>query len=313
MSQHQQYSDEEILDMIRRCNEEFDSCSQRNFESMEDTCSVTLVQNRFGMWSDAKKEAGVPVRSGRPETYSDEEILEMLRRCEEEHDICSPRVFNSMEDTCSASLVMQRFGKWTDAKKEAGIETESKRLGRERKYSDEQILSHIRECARRNDGKCTVELLQGEEDLVAPSVAVARFGSWINAKKEAGVDPDARTTNARPREYTDEDYLEMLRECEEKHGEVTQSTFNEDPDFPSAGAVRKRFGKWSAAKEEAGIETDSSTYSGDELLEMLRECKRRYGSVTASRFASDDDFCSPETLQRRFGSWSDAKEEAGVE
>ena len=245
--------------------------------------------------------------------YSDAELLDQLRRCKEEHGHCTPALFNEMEETASASLVMRRFGSWTEAKQQVGIDEDLAHLtGRSRKYTDEDVLRHIRECADRHDGKCTVTLMNQEEDLVAPSVAVERFGSWQEAKREAGVLPDERHANSRPREYSDDDYLALIRECKEKYGKATQRLFNDDEDFPSAAAVRKRFGSWSDAKIEAGIEETAHRYTDDELLEMLRTCKERHGSASASQFAADDEFCSPETLQRRFGSWEQAKEHAGV-
>lgn len=245
--------------------------------------------------------------------YTEEEMFEMLRRCKEEHGVCIPRHFDAMDDTCSSSAIMRRFGSWSKAKEKAGVgEDLSSHTGRNKKYSDHDVLNHIRECARRNDGKVTVELLQNEGDLVAPSVAVERFGSWLEAKKEAGIDDDGRSENHRPRKYSDEDYLELLRECEEKHGKVTQRKFDDDDDFPSSGAVAKRFGSWNKAKQKAGIDASSGSYTDEELLEMLRKCKEKHGVCTASKFASDPDFASPETVQRRFDKWSDAKKDAGL-
>lgn len=249
--------------------------------------------------------------------YSEEEILEMLRACKEKHGKCTPSDFNAMDDTCSSSAVMKRFGSWTEAKKEAGIEEDlSSETGRKREYEDQDILNHIRECARRN-GKCTVRLLQDEKDLVSPSVAVERFDSWSEAKKKAGLDDD-RSTNSRPRKFSDEDYIEMLQECKEEYGKVTQRLFNKKDEFPTAGAVRKRFADengnngWSRAKEQAGVNNDRKRYTNEELLQQLKECEERHRSCSAAKFAADDDFASPETLQRRFGRWSEAKEKAGV-
>jgi len=208
----------------------------------------------------------------------DREVLDMLRQCKKEHGICSPRVFDSMEDTCSSSLVMRRFGSWLDAKDEAGINEDprSETTGQKQVYSDEQVLSHIRECYRRevtdefgnvaySEGKCTVEKLQACEDLVAPSVVIERFGSWINGKKEAGIDLDKRETNVR-RPYTDEDYLQLIRKCEERYGKVTPRLFNklseDDPSHPNTGAVRERFADeesgrdgWQIAKRKADFNT----------------------------------------------------------
>lgn len=245
------------------------------------------------------------------QTYSDEELLEMLRRCAEKHGVCTPRFFNDMEGTCSSSTVMRRFGDWEDAKKQAGLDEDAKELtGRRKQYTDADVLRHIRQCADRNDGKATVALMQQEGDLVAPSVVTDRFGSWSEGKEEAGIKADERQDNHRPREYRDEDYIELLRECEEKHGKVTQSKFDEDEEFPSSGAVAKRFKSWSEAKELAGVGSDTKTYTDEELLKQIVECKRRHGKCSANEFADDDDFAAPETVQRRFGSWNDAKEKA---
>jgi len=249
--------------------------------------------------------------------YSDEELLDQLQQCKDEHGKCTPRLFNRMERTASASLVMRRFGSWVGAKEEAGIDEDLSYLtGRDKQYTDEQVLDHIRECARRNDGRCTVAQLNEADDLVSPSVAVERFGSWKQAKQKAGLDDD-RTSNARPREYSDEDYLELINECYEEHGKVTQRLFNQRAkdrdDHPTAGAVRKRFGKWGDAVEQAGIDQISRSYERDDLIQQLQMCEDRYGNCSASRFAADDDFASPETIQRRFGSWQEGKDEAGVE
>lgn len=249
--------------------------------------------------------------------YSDEDLLDQMRLVKEENGKVTPRLFNAHEETASSSLIMRRFSSWTDAKQEAGIHEDlSSETGRERQYSDEDVLAHIRECADRNDGKCTVRLLQAEDDLITPSVAVSRFGSWQKAKKKAGLDVDERSGNSRPREYTDEDYLEYIRKCYEKYGKATQRKFNEEAkeneDHPTAGAIRKRFGSWSAAKEEAGINSETRTYTDDELIKQLRECKERHGRASANVFASDDDFASPETIQRRFGTWEEGKEEANI-
>lgn len=243
--------------------------------------------------------------------YSDAEMLGMLRTCKRRHGECSPRVFNGDDDFCSATSVVRRFGSWSEAKEAAGIEEDlSSNAGRTREYSDEQLLSHLRECANRH-GKATTALLDQEDDLVASSVVVERFGTWSEAKKRAGLDPDARADNGRPREYSDAEYLELLRECERKYGRATQRTFDEADEYPSAGAIRKRFGSWANAKERAGLSVGKEReYTNEELLEMLRECKERHSKCTAHTFADDDDFCSPETVQRAFGSWSEAKRTA---
>lgn len=256
------------------------------------------------------------------QTYSEDEILDQLRTCKQRHGKCTPRLFREEDSFCSVSLVVKRFTSWAEAKERAGIEEDlSSETGRPRQYSDEQILHHLRECHDRN-GKCTTETLSQEKDLVSPSVVMERFkpeddsaegGAWQLAKRKAGLESDERTSNSRPREYSDDEYLELVQECEERYGKVTRRLFDQDEDFPSSGAVSKRFDSWSTAKEHAGVsDGERSRYDDEELLEMLCACQERYEKCTAKLFASDDDFCSPETIQRRFESWNGAKRQAGI-
>lgn len=251
-----------------------------------------------------------------PKQYSDEEILEMLRLTKERHGKVTPELFTEEDDTCSVSLVNRRFGSWSGGKEEAGIDEDlSSDTGRPKKYTDEQILSHLRELRRRR-GRVTTSLLAEEDDLVSPSVVVDRFSSWLDAKEQSGIDIDERNFNSRPREYTDEEYKQLLRDCEKKHGKLTQETFNNDEEFPSAGAVRKRFGSWNEAKQIAGVSAGGEggkKYDRSQLLNMLKQHAQEHdGQCSASSFAANEGTCSPETLQRRFGSWNEAKRQAGL-
>ena len=54
------------------------------------------------------------------------------------------------------------------------------------------------------------------------------------------------------------------------------------------------------------------TYSKEEWLTALRECKRKHGEVTPSVFKNDPEFPSYTGAAKRFGSWARAKELAGV-
>ncbi len=155
--------------------------------------------------------------------YPDSEIISMLRQCEAEYDVCTPRRFNKMDETCSSLQVIRRFGSWKNAKEVAGVGSENG-LGSSQSdlYTDEDILWDINACARRNDGDCTVDILEQEEDLIEASVAIERFGSWFEAKRLAGVGDNARKYPTK--QYDDEDYSRLIEECRKKHGEVMSMT-----------------------------------------------------------------------------------------
>lgn len=310
----QTYTRAELCEMLRTCEDRHGTCTTSTFQADGEFCSPSTIIDRFGSWNDAREQAGLePSGASTNRRYSNDDLIEMLQTCKQRHGECSPRVFDADDEFCSVSSVMRRFGSWSAAKSNAEIDEDlSANSGRPQKYSKPQILSHLRECANRH-GTATTEALAEESDLVAPSVVIDRFESWSAAKAQAGLEADAREHNSRPREYSDEDYLALLEACAEKHGRATQTVFDADDDFPSAGAIRRRFESWRDAKEQAGLNVGKERkYSNEELIEMLQECDERYDGCTANEFADDDDFCSPETVQRAFGSWSDGKSQAGL-
>jgi len=65
-------------------------------------------------------------------------------------------------------------------------ENDTNRPGRNRVYSDEDILDHIQECAGRNSGECTTELLQAEDDLVSPPSQSNGLGYGATQKQRRG-------------------------------------------------------------------------------------------------------------------------------
>lgn len=121
-------------------------------------------------------------------------------------------------------------------------------------------------------------------------------------------------------QYSEAELLSYLRELA---SEIERSpTFNDmdaAEDYPSAKTYEIRFGTWNTAKERAGLETFASrktgnpVYTDQELLEALQEFDEIIdGPVTQKRLEAHDEYPSSITYQDRFGSWNDAKSQAGV-
>jgi hypothetical protein len=335
MTVHTALEKDDLIEQLRACYAKNGSIAPSTFNEDDEFTSAAAISREFGTWGDGLEEAGIDDSWEEPtgrQNYSDKELLDQLRECKEREDEVSPKKFNEQEDFVSASSIVRRFGSWADAKELAGIDEDlSKNSGRKEDYSDGEILADIKEVYDREE-KVTTELMTKHDDVCGPTVATERFGSWKNAKEAAGLE-DGRSSNEGPEKYDEEDYFEMLRNCKEKHGKVTQRLFEQDDEFASAGAVTARFEDWDVAKLDgaqdipesasgwskakvlagvAGDESSQQEYTDEELLDMLRECKEKHGKCTAQVFASDDDYCSPETIQRRFGSWSTAKDEADL-
>jgi hypothetical protein len=85
------------------------------------------------------------------------------------------------------------------------------RAGMRRRYSDDEILSELKECAERLGRSPTMREFEGDRSVhVHPQTVIERFGSWNAAKRQAGL---------RTRRFaTREELLDELRDLGEELG-----------------------------------------------------------------------------------------------
>lgn len=121
--------------------------------------------------------------------------------------------------------------------------------------------------------------------------------------------------------YTDEDILNSLqRLADELDHSPTAREIRKSDITPSKATMQRRFDGVNAAKQEAGLETNKTlgasneVYSDKELLNLLEDVAEELGrSPTAEDLSRHPDAPRSGTYSRRFGSFNEAKEEAGLE
>jgi hypothetical protein len=130
LDQHgpRQYSDAKLLAMLRSLAAETDHPLRvRDVEHAEDVPGVATFERRFGSWNKAKEQAGLEtVGKGewsRSPTYTDEELLELLRqRAAEVRGKLTKQAMDGAVGYPSTTTYTERFGSWTKAKKKAGLD-----------------------------------------------------------------------------------------------------------------------------------------------------------------------------------------------
>jgi len=122
---------------------------------------------------------------GRPREYSEEEILNHIRRLSDD----GPPTLRELEDderAPSVWAVRDRFGSWNEGVEAAGFEPEAS--ASEQTYSDEEILNHIRRLSEGGQPPA-IEEFRSDGDAPTPKTVMRRFGSWTEAVQTAGCDP----------------------------------------------------------------------------------------------------------------------------
>lgn len=165
----------------------------------------------------------------------------------------------------------------------------------------------------------TMKDMDRAEGYPAAETFKRRFGTWNAAKEQAGLDtlPEDQVQV----QYSDEELLGMLRSLADQFDRPLERQDVEDAeDLPATSTFEHRFGSWNEAKEAAGLETRGrgeagrgTSYTDEELLEKLRELAEQYdGPLTKSAVNRADGYPGATTYYRRFGSWENAKEKAGL-
>jgi hypothetical protein len=134
--------------------------------------------------------------------------------------------------------------------------------GIRRRYSDEQILEQLAECAERLGRSPTMrEFEEDTETTVHPQTVIQHFGSWNKAKRKAGLVPRRFATR--------KDLVRLLRELGEELGRTptARDLDAHRASMPSKSLYWHTFGSLTAALREAGFDVPV----GEERLERAIE------------------------------------------
>ena len=176
------------------------------------------------------------------------------------------------------------------------------------RIADEELLDDLRRVADELDGSPSMADVD-ERGAYSPSTYQSRFGSWTGAKERAGVADDAGGVT-----YSDDELLDALREFADELGATpTRDQMRATgPHSPSTYAAR--FGSWTDALDEAGFDgrTDATGVPESDLLADVRRVTEELGRCPTCEEFDERGCYSSSTCFRRFGSWADALDAAGV-
>lgn len=196
------------------------------------------------------------------------------------------------------------FGSWTAALQAAGFEPPT--VPKERSTSE--LLTEIRRLADDSDPPSQADM--DTDGAYAPETYRARFGSWTAALREAGFTPPTRGDR-----ISDEDLCEALTELADKTENVpTSADMNEHGPY-SAATYINRFGSWRDGLVAAGFNLDDMTHPAttEMLIDAIQDIAADLDHPPSGADMNKFGPYHTSTYYRRFGSWSAALEEAGIE
>jgi HNH endonuclease len=180
--------------------------------------------------------------------------------------------------------------------------------GIRKRYTDEQILAELKDCAKRLGRSPTMrEFAADKETTVHPQTVIEHFGSWNRAKRQAGLVPRRFATR--------EELLALLQELGEELGRVpTARDIDERRGrLPSKSLYWHTFGSLTNALREAGFDVPVGEERLERALEQAVRLSKQLGRLpkfadwTAARKA-DGSLLTEWQIYRMFdarrGAWS---------
>jgi len=238
--------------------------------------------------------------------YSEQELKAILRELAADLGE-SPAVadIQSRDDLPSRSTFRARFGSWNDALQAAGLER-----NQEYSYSRGALLAAIEDVAEQLDRRPTREEVL-EMTSYSEHPFRREFGSWSDAMEEAGYSGDLQHSTA----FSKEELLEDFREWANYYQKGTTATPTKrkmDAHGPHGSSTyAARFGSWTQAVVEAGLNPDSRTIGREELLAEISSVGQLLEKRPTCRDIEEYGDNSLWPYLREFGSWNAALREAG--
>lgn len=247
--------------------------------------------------------------------YTDEELLDHIRNLADKLGKVPTQVEMRDYGDRHPQTYHYRFGSWNNAIEQAGLDPHTSRSSGESSYTDEDLLTHIRELADELGRAPTMREMDDADGRPAPVTFSDRFGSWNEAIEQADFAPQPRGPR---RIYSDEELLDHICEFADNLGRTPKYKEMQKAGPPSVDTMQRRFGSWNEAVEAAGLEPNHSSSTGpiisdEELLNDIQRVADELGRTPSTNDMREHGDYSPDTCVKRFDSWNGAVKAACLE
>lgn len=236
------WTEQQILSCLKQAAnelEEFDTKQYTLWARNKDVPSLSTVIYKFGSWREAVQAAEIKMLY---RYYSDEDILTALIEASEELELFTSQTYRAwakISQAPSLTLISSRFGSWSNALREAKLQTTTVR------NNEERIIQALIEASEKLERLTSQHYAVWAQEKGYPTVAtIARkYGSWSYALFVLDIAPPKR-------KWDEEDVIDALQlsKTELPHFSILHyRKWAEGRNVPSTSTINALFGSWTAA------------------------------------------------------------------
>lgn len=216
------------------------------------------------------------------------------------------------EDCPHHSTYVARFGSWTRALGEAGLESGV----RPSKIPKDELITQLQQVANDLGRPPTIQEINEKDGTPNSSTFIKRFGTWITALERAELETkyshERRAGDQRNQQLSNEQLLADLKSFVSRFDYIPTVSEMTECGPHQGGLYRARFGGWNNALTEAGITPNRQRkLSNKELLDEITRLAKKHGEPPTTTVMSEDGRYSMSVYYNHFDSWDDALRAAG--
>lgn len=176
------------------------------------------------------------------------------------------------------------------------------------KYTKEDCIIAIQDFYKENNRIPTQNEFKKTSKYPHCDTVRRLFNSWNNAIIASGFEVNKKIG------YTKKDCINAIQDFYIKNQRAPKARdFNNINDYPGHNTVRRLFGSWNAAIEEAGLSINrKSFYTKEECIKAIQNFYDENSRLPISTdFENNKNYPSDSAVRNLFGSWNKGLSEAG--
>ncbi|OUJ19026.1 HNH family endonuclease [Methanonatronarchaeum thermophilum] len=341
------YSKEELLNILKRELGENPDLTYTKWNERDDLPSAQTISNHFGSWDKARQAAGFKPYGFHPYSYSDDKLLEILKK----HPDLDAEDFKKIDDLPSSTTYSRRFGSWNKARKKAGLPERGH--GRDFiEYDGIYFASVLEACVYEKlktyglDIKTHINKKEAEIDFLVedkfylephsvyynpetieeyeerrrklvekPLFAFKKLSELEDILRQQNLEEiiekkEVKNTEVKEKVRREGDFFdqEKLINLIKENPELTSHEWRKRKDLPSLKTITRCFGSWNNFRTEANLKTRFKRRTKEELLKKIK----KEPNLSINKWNERDDLPSSTQVINKFGSWNKFKKEAGI-